>query len=79
MISGQAMRPSTMPRDSRAMRPAWGAAICDEGQNIKNPRAQAAKAVKQLVSKGRYILTGTPVENSLEDLRSLFGFLIGRH
>ena len=54
----------------------WGAVICDEGQNIKNPRAQAAKAVKQLIAKGRYILTGTPVENSLEDLRSLFGFLM---
>ncbi len=54
----------------------WSAAICDEGQNIKNPRAQSAKAVKQLVAKGRYILTGTPVENSLEDLRSLFGFLM---
>lgn len=54
----------------------WGAAICDEGQNIKNQRAQAAKAVKQLIAKGRYILTGTPVENSLDDLRSLFGFLM---
>lgn len=54
----------------------WGVAICDEGQNIKNPRAQSTKAVKQLIAKGRYILTGTPVENSLEDLRSLFGFLM---
>jgi len=54
----------------------WGVVICDEGQNIKNPRAQAAKAVKQLRAKGRFILTGTPVENSLEDLRSLFGFLM---
>jgi superfamily II DNA or RNA helicase len=54
----------------------WGVAICDEGQNIKNPRAQSTKAVKQLIAKGRYILTGTPVENSLEDLRSLFGYLM---
>jgi len=54
----------------------WGAAVCDEGQNIKNARSQSAKAVKHLVAKGRYILTGTPVENSLEDLRSLFGFLM---
>ena len=54
----------------------WGAVTCDEGQNIKNPRSQAAKSVKQLIAKGRYILTGTPVENSLEDLRSLFGFLM---
>ncbi|MFM9148532.1 MAG: DEAD/DEAH box helicase, partial [Verrucomicrobiota bacterium] len=51
----------------------WGAVTCDEGQNIKNPRSQAAKSVKQLIAKGRYILTGTPVENSLDDLRSLFG------
>ncbi|MFM9148531.1 MAG: SNF2-related protein, partial [Verrucomicrobiota bacterium] len=35
-----------------------------------------AKSVKQLIAKGRYILTGTPVENSLDDLRSLFGFLM---
>ena len=54
----------------------WGVVACDEGQNIKNPRAQSAKAVKQLHAKGRFILTGTPVENSLEDLRSLFGFLM---
>jgi len=54
----------------------WGAVTCDEGQNIKNPRSQAAKSVKQLIAKGRYILTGTPVENSLEDLRSLFGYLM---
>ncbi len=54
----------------------WGTATCDEGQNIKNPRAQATKAVKQIIAKGRYILTGTPVENSLEDLRSLFGYLM---
>ncbi|MFM9000798.1 MAG: DEAD/DEAH box helicase [Opitutia bacterium] len=54
----------------------WGAVTCDEGQNIKNPRSQAAKSVKQLIAKGRYILTGTPVENSLDDLRSLFGFLM---
>jgi SNF2 family DNA or RNA helicase len=67
----------TLSRDIAAFTAvAWGAAICDEGQNIKNPRAQSAKAVKQLVAKGRYILTGTPVENSLEDLRSLFGFLM---
>ena len=54
----------------------WSTATCDEGQNIKNPRAQATKAVKQIIAKGRYILTGTPVENSLEDLRSLFGYLM---
>ncbi len=67
----------TLSRDIAAFSGiAWGVVICDEGQNIKNPRAQAAKAVKQLNAKGRFILTGTPVENSLEDLRSLFGFLM---
>jgi superfamily II DNA or RNA helicase len=67
----------TLARDIAALGAIpWGVVICDEGQNIKNPRAQAAKAVKQLHAKGRFILTGTPVENSLEDLRSLFGFLM---
>ena len=49
--------------------------IGDEGQHIKNPRSQVAKAICSLRSDGRFLLTGTPIENSLSDLRSLFHFL----
>ena len=50
--------------------------IGDEGQHIKNPKSQVAKAMFALKAEGRFLLTGTPVENSLGDLRSLFQFLM---
>ena len=46
--------------------------ILDEAQHIKNPSSQAARAVKQLVSNHRLALTGTPMENNLTELWSVF-------
>ena len=53
----------------------WQLAILDEAQAIKNPSARQTKAVKQLKTAARVALTGTPVENRLADLWSLFDFL----
>ncbi len=53
----------------------WRLAILDEAQAIKNPSTNQTKAVKQLKSESRIALTGTPVENRLSDLWSLFDFL----
>ena len=50
--------------------------ILDEAQNIKNPRAKAAQVVRQLDTKHRLCLTGTPMENHLGELWSLFYFLM---
>ncbi len=50
--------------------------ILDEAQHIKNPASQAAKAVKQLVSNHRLALTGTPMENNLTELWSVFDFIL---
>ncbi|HNG46263.1 MAG TPA: DEAD/DEAH box helicase [Agitococcus sp.] len=50
--------------------------ILDEAQNIKNPRAKAAQVVRQLDAKHRLCLTGTPMENHLGELWSLFYFLM---
>ncbi len=50
--------------------------ILDEGQYIKNRTTRNAKSVKQLQAAHRLILTGTPIENSLEELWSLFDFLM---
>ncbi|MFP6886407.1 MAG: DEAD/DEAH box helicase, partial [Opitutales bacterium] len=47
-----------------------------EAQHVKNRRTRNAKALTSLQSRGRYLLTGTPVENSIEDLRSLVDFLM---
>jgi SNF2 family DNA or RNA helicase len=50
--------------------------IGDEAQHVKNRRSQNAKALRSLRARGRFLLTGTPVENSLDDLRSLFEFIL---
>ncbi|MDN5869880.1 MAG: DEAD/DEAH box helicase [Nitrococcus sp.] len=54
---------------------AWRNVILDEAQAIKNPGAKQTKAVKALQSNWRLALTGTPVENRLGDLWSIFDFL----
>jgi len=53
-----------------------GYCILDEAQHIKNRGTRNAKSVKQLQAKHRLILTGTPIENSLDELWSLFDFLM---
>ena len=53
----------------------WKLAVLDEAQAIKNPAAQQTRAVKQLQASGRVALSGTPIENRLTDLWSLFDFL----
>ena len=53
----------------------WQLAVIDEAQAIKNPAARQTKAVKRIQAEARIALTGTPVENRLSDLWSLFDFL----
>ncbi len=50
--------------------------IIDEAQYIKNPGTQAAKAVKSIASRNRFALTGTPIENRLSELWSIFEYLM---
>lgn len=60
----------------RLQRRVWHAVILDEAQNIKNPDSQTAIAAKKLKAKQRFALTGTPLENSLLELWSVFDFLM---
>ena len=53
----------------------WRLVILDEAQAIKNPSARQTKTVKKLKAEARIALTGTPVENRISDLWSLFDFL----
>ncbi len=62
-------------RQSWLTKRAWKLVVIDEAQAIKNPSARQTKAVKQIRAEARIALTGTPVENRLSDLWSLFDFL----
>jgi superfamily II DNA or RNA helicase len=53
----------------------WRFAILDEAQAIKNPNARQTRAAKALKATARIALTGTPVENHLGDLWSIFDFI----
>ena len=53
----------------------WDIIVLDEAQAIKNPVAKQTKAVKQIPSVYKIAMTGTPVENRLSDLWSIFDFL----
>jgi SNF2 family DNA or RNA helicase len=52
----------------------WHRVVLDEAQNIKNPQAAQTKAVTRLRARHRLALTGTPIENRLMDLWSIFHF-----
>ncbi|MFT5706137.1 MAG: SNF2 family DNA or RNA helicase [Oceanospirillaceae bacterium] len=53
----------------------WSRVIVDEAQNIKNPSSAQSKVIFSLKADTRFALTGTPVENRLMDLWSIFNFL----
>lgn len=53
----------------------WNVMVIDEAQAIKNPATKQTRAVKDLKSRHRLALTGTPVENHLSDLWSIYDFL----
>ena len=54
----------------------WNYVVLDEGHLIKNPKAKITVAVKKLASNHRLILTGTPIQNNVVELWSLFDFLM---
>ncbi|KAI2471483.1 hypothetical protein F4781DRAFT_112899 [Annulohypoxylon bovei var. microspora] len=54
----------------------WNYIVLDEGHLIKNPKAKISLAVKKFASNHRLILTGTPIQNNVLELWSLFDFLM---
>ena len=53
----------------------WQLVVLDEAQAIKNPDAKQTRAAKKLNAQARFALTGTPIENRLGDLWSIFDFI----
>ncbi|CAK9823096.1 DNA excision repair protein ERCC-6 [Anthophora retusa] len=54
----------------------WHYVILDEGHKIRNPQAKVSKAVKEFSTPHRLLLTGSPMQNSLKELWSLFDFIL---
>jgi len=52
----------------------WLYVVVDEGHNLKNPDAQRTRAIKTIAGQHKLALTGTPIQNKLEELWSLFDF-----
>lgn len=64
-------------RDSEMlMKKNWRCVVLDEAQNIKNYRSKTAQLVKELQADQRWAVTGTPLENRLSELWSIFSFLM---
>ena len=53
--------------------------IIDEAQKIKNPNTETTKAIKSLKAKYKIALSGTPVENNLSELWSIFDFALPKY
>ncbi|MBR8838249.1 MAG: helicase [Stigonema ocellatum SAG 48.90 = DSM 106950] len=67
---------SLVQRDVKLLQSiSWQIIVLDEAQNVKNPEAKQSQAVRQLESTFRVALTGTPVENRLQELWSILDFL----
>lgn len=65
-----------LARDEQLRQPAWHRVVLDEAQAVKNPDTHAARAARSLTATHRLAVTGTPVENHVGDLWSLFAFAL---
>lgn len=75
---------STLRRDIKFLsEKEFNYVVLDEAQHIKNANTQNAKTVKSLKSQKRLALSGTPIENSISEMWSMFDFLmpgfLGKH
>ena len=66
---------SMVSREIELLWTEWDLVILDEAQAIKNPSSKQTKTIKSLKAKNRIALTGTPIENDLTNLWSLYDFL----
>ena len=53
----------------------WLRVVLDEGHIIRNPGARMSKAVNELKAERRWVVTGTPIQNSMKDMFSIINFL----
>ncbi len=78
LVSYETLRGDVLDvRDSPALRISWSVVVLDEASRIKNGESGVARACKRLQRGRRWALTGTPLENRIEDIVSILEFLLG--
>lgn len=71
----QSKSPQQVPRKTGLFSVNWRRIVLDEGHNIRNPASKKAVAAVNLMARSRWVLTGTPIINTLKDLYSLAKFI----
>lgn len=71
----QSKSPQQVPRKTGLFSVNWRRIVLDEGHNIRNPASKKAVAAVNLMARSRWVLTGTPIINTLNDLYSLAKFV----
>jgi len=66
---------SDAKKDKKLQQVKWGRIICDEAHHLRNRRTKIAKVVGSLQTKIMWLITGTPIQNHINDLFSLFDIL----
>lgn len=66
---------ASVPRSTGLYSVKWRRIILDEGHTIRNPQSKGAAAVTAVLARSRWVLTGTPIINSLKDLYSVIRFI----
>jgi len=77
VVGYETLRGDAMSSGSVSRSRIWDVVVLDEAQRIKNAETQTAKACKRLRCRRAWALTGTPLENRLEDLASILEFVDG--
>lgn len=72
---GAKNKPASIPRSTGLFSVTWRRVVVDEGHNLRNAKTKMAIAACNLIALSRWILTGTPIVNSLKDLQSHIKFL----
>jgi len=78
LVGYETLREDTLESSAHpALHCTWDVVVLDEASKIKNRDSGVSRAVKRLIRSRRWVLTGTPLENRVEDLLSILEFLLG--
>jgi SWI/SNF-related matrix-associated actin-dependent regulator of chromatin subfamily A3 len=74
-LPGGVRTPEIIPRKEGLFSVNWARVVLDEGHTIRNPSTKAAVAATSLLAQSKWVLTGTPIVNTIKDLYSMLRFI----